>query len=388
LNVLMVIGSYYPEVTGGAVQCQLLIKTLKEKVRFLVLTTTRDMVLPRQSKVDGVDVIRIPIWEKNRIDYFIAFFRFISFFLYRRKDFQIVHLHGFTAKSILLIFLSKLFHKKIIIKMSSIGHDDPLAMGNRGFFLHQFFSKANAYVGVSKQFKSIYRNSDLPADRFKLIPNGVDTKRFCFVSNREKRRLRQQFGLPLELKIILFIGHFSKDKNPDILINIWKDSVVNVYPDSGIVFVGRTSPDHYEVDVDIVKEVKRLAKPYQDKRIFFVEKTHDIEKYYQASDIFVMPSLREGLPNAMLEAMSCELPVILSKLETLTEWVVEDGLNGFLFPPGNEVELSEKLILVLSNSDLSIALGKRARKTILERFSMNTVAGLYRELYRRLIPLA
>ena len=385
----MVTGAYYPEVSGAANQCRQLVNELRGKVNFMVLTTSRDHNLSPRCQVDGVDVFRLLLNTKNVWSYCGAILELTTFFLFQRKDFQVVHLHGFSAKSILLVLLSKLFNKKIIIKMTSIEHDDPLAMEKRGFFLNWFYSRANAYVGTSQQFKNIYqKNSYLPEERFMLIPNGVDTESFCSVSNREKRRLRQQLGLPLELKIILFIGHFSKDKNPDILINIWKDSVVNVYPDSGIVFVGRTSPDHYEVDVDIVKEVKRLAKPYQDKRIFFVEKTHDIEKYYQASDIFVMPSLREGLPNAMLEAMSCELPVILSKLETLTEWVVEDGLNGFLFPPGNEVELSEKLILVLSNSDLSIALGKRARKTILERFSMNTVAGLYRELYRRLIPLA
>ena len=83
----------------------------------------------------------------------------------------------------------------------------------------------------------------------------------------------------------------------------------------------------------------------------------------------------------MLEAMSCELPVILSKLETVTEWVVEDGLNGLLFSPGSEVELSEKLILVLSNSDLSMSLGKKARKTILERFSIEETAKLHNILY-------
>ena len=377
----MVIGSYYPEVTGGAVQCRLLVKTLKEKVRFLVLTTTRNIVLHRWNKVDGVDVIRIPIWKENRVDYFNAFFKFISFFLYHRKDFQIVHLHGFTAKSILLVFLSKLFHKKIIIKMSSIGHDDPLAMRNRGFFLHHFFSKANAYVGVSKQFKSIYRDSDLPADRFRLIPNGVDTGKFFSITRKEKKRLREQLGLPLQLKMILFVGHFSIDKCPDVLIKTWKEYVADAYPDSGVVLIGTKDPVHYEVDADVVKKVKRLAKTYHGKRVFFVERTHEIEKYYQAADIFVMPSLREGLPNAMLEAMSCELPVIVSELEGVTDWVVEDGVNGLLISPGSEVELSDAIIRLLSNSNFSIELGKIAGKTIVERFSIEEIAKQYKKLY-------
>ena len=379
----MITGVYHPEVSGAANQCRQLVNALSGKINFKILTTTLDPDLSLRSQIDGVEVFRVLLKKRRSLgSYCKAVLMLTTFFLSRRKDFQVVHLHGFTAKSILLVLLSKLFNKKIIIKMTSIEHDDPLAMEKRGFFLNWFYSRANAYVGTSQQFKNIYqKKSYLPADRFMLIPNGVDTERFCSVSNREKKRLRQQLGLPLELKIILFIGHFSKEKCPDVLINIWKDSVVNVYSDSGVVFVGTTSPVHYEVDIDIVKEVKRLAKPYQDKRIFFVERTHDIEKYYQASDIFVMPSLREGLPNAMLEAMSCELPVILSKLEGVTEWVVEDGVNGLLFSPDSEIELPDKLIQLLSNADLSNALGKKARKTILERFSIEETAKQSKVLY-------
>jgi glycosyltransferase involved in cell wall biosynthesis len=157
--------------------------------------------------------------------------------------------------------------------------------------------------------------------------------------------------------------------------------VADACPESAVIFIGTTNPDHYEVDVDLVKEVKRLAKPLQYKRVFFIEKTHNIEKYYQASDIFVMPSLREGLPNAMLEAMSCELPVIVSQLEGMTDWVVEDGVNSLLISPGSGIELSEKIIHLLNNADLSIAIGKEARKTILKRFTIEDTAKQYNILY-------
>ena len=79
-KTLMVTGSYFPEVTGGAVQCRLLVKSLKKMVGFLLLTTTRDATLPQQSKVDGVDLVRIPIQQGSIIDYFNAIFKIISFF--------------------------------------------------------------------------------------------------------------------------------------------------------------------------------------------------------------------------------------------------------------------------------------------------------------------
>ena len=151
-----------------------------------------------------------------------------------------------------------------------------------------------------------------------------------------------------------------------------------------VIFIGTTNPDHYEVDVDLVKEVKRLAKPLQYKRVFFIEKTHNIEKYYQASDIFVMPSLREGLPNAMLEAMSCELPVIVLEFEAVTAWVVQDGVNGLLFTPDNMKELGEAKIRLLRDSNFVSTLGRKVRKIILDRFSLKYVAEKYNQVYNEL----
>ena len=381
LGVLMVTGVYHPEVSGAANQCRNLMSSLSRNISFMVLTTTQDTDLTSRSQVDGIEVFRV-LLEKGVSNYCRAIWKFTSFFSSRRKDFQIVHLHGFTTKSILLVFLSKLFNKKIIIKMTSINHDDPHTMKKRGLLLYHFYSKANVYVGTNQQFKNIFqKKSYFPRERFSLIPNGVDTERFFPSSNGEKRRLRQQLKLPQKLKIILFVGHFSKEKCPDVLINAWKEYVADACPESAVIFIGTTNPDHYEVDVDLVKEVKRLAKPLQYKRVFFIEKTHNIEKYYQASDIFVMPSLREGLPNAMLEAMSCELPVIVSQLEGMTDWVVEDGVNSLLISPGSGIELSEKIIHLLNNADLSIAIGKEARKTILKRFTIEDTAKQYNILY-------
>ena len=79
--------------------------------------------------------------------------------------------------------------------------------------------------------------------------------------------------------------------------------------------------------------------------------------------------------------MSCELPVIVSQLEGMTDWVVEDGVNSLLISPGSGIELSEKIIHLLNNADLSIAIGKEARKTILKRFTIEDTAKQYNILY-------
>jgi glycosyltransferase involved in cell wall biosynthesis len=332
--------------------------------------------------VDGIDVFRIFVGQRSVFKSFSTVPDFISFFLSNRNEFQIVHLHGFTKKSMLLVLLAKVFRKKVIILLTSVGHDDHQSMKGRGFLINWFFSRADLYVGLSPRFYSIYESMGSKEEHFRLIPNGVDSSRFCPVTNEEKAILRYHLRLPGKMKLIVFVGHFSREKCPDILFEAWKCFLLDKFPDTGIVFVGSTNPDHYEVDTYVVKKVKRLARTYQGKRIFFVERTHETEKYYQAADIFVMPSLREGLPNAMLEAMSCELPVVVSRLEGVTDWVVENGVNGLLISPGNGGELSEALIRLLGDAELSNALGKKARKTIKKRFRIEKMAGKYEKLYK------
>ena len=387
LSILMVTGVYQPEVSGAANQCRQLVNALKKLVNFTVLTTTRDSNLLRQDQVDGIDVFRV-LLKKSVNNYCKAVWMFFSFFLFRKKDFQIVHLHGFSLKSFFLSLLSRIFNKKVIIKMTSVGHDDPISMKRRGFLLNYFFSKADAYVGMSPQFEGLYRTSKLPSNRLKKIPNGVETNTFHPIIAGEKGMLRDQMGLPRTMKLILFVGHFSREKCPDILLDAWKRYVAEAFSDTGIIFVGSTNPDHYEVNANLVENIKELAEPYFNKRIFFIESTQRVEKYYQAADIFVLPSLREGMPNALLEAMSCGLPAIVSRLEGVTDWVVSDKIDGLLVEPGNGDDLGKAIKRILSDYALAKSLGREARRTVIERFSMNRVAGEYAKLYEELVRSA
>ena len=383
--VLMVTSVYHPEVSGAANQCRQLVNTLRDKASFKVLTTTRDPDLSLRSKVDGVDVFRVSLKKKGVGSYCKAILKFTTMFLSERKDFQIVHLHGYSLKSVFLTILAKIYDKKVIIKMTSIGHDDPLAIRERGFLLSYFFSKADTYVGISPYFEMLYKQSKLPLDHLIHIPNGVDTNRFCPVSFEKKSILRDQLGLPQKMKLILFVGHFSREKSPDILLDAWMMYVSRTFPDSGIVFIGSTNPDHYEVNAELVKDIKETSYPHINKRIFFIERTQSIEKVYKTVNIFVLPSLREGLPNSLLEAMACGLPVVSTKINGVTDWVVTDGINGLLVEPGIRDDLGKAIKRILSDAVLAESLGLQARETILDNFSINKVAESYLQLYSEFV---
>ena len=384
-GILMVTGVYYPEVNGAANLCRQLVNELKKKLRFTVLTTTQNPNLPRQCKVDGIELFRIFLGKRILFKNAHLVPKLIMFFFSNRNQFQIIHMFGFSNKSIILVFLAKIFQKRVVIQLTSVGHDDHQSMRNRGFFINWFFSKADIYVGLSPRFHAIYKTVMRRKENFRLISTGIDTRRFCPVNNDEKSMLRGQLGLYGKKKWILFVGHFSREKCPNILLDAWKRYVADLYPDTGIIFIGSLNPNHYEVDSQLVNDIKKLADSYVDRPIIFIERTHVIEQYYQSADIFVLPSLREGMPNALLEAMACSLSVIVSRLEGVTDWVVNDGINGLLVKPGISDDLGRAIEKVLNDDDLAETFGLQARKTIEDRFSIHKIAEQYGGLYGDLV---
>lgn len=381
----MVTGAYYPEVSGAGLQCRALIQALGERVRFVVLTTTFDRSLPLADGVDGVPVHRVPVDPRRPASKIVAAVRMIRLFSRIAGDLQIVQLHGFSQKNLLLVVLARLYGKRIIQKMTSAGHDDPSAMRARGPVTFRTYSMADRFVSVSPRLSALYRRSGLPSARLREIPNGVDTDRFRPPAPGERGPLRRALGLPDDLLLILFVGFFSREKRPDLLFDAWA-RVGASGPASGLVFVGATESPYYEVDRSLVERIRSGAKMLgAEKAVLFVERIHDIERYYRAADLFVMPSVREGLPNALLEAMASGLPCLAARLPGITDMVIDDGLNGLLFPPDDLDALAGGLSALLSDEGRARILGQNARKTVTARYGLGQVASRYLEEYLELV---
>jgi glycosyltransferase involved in cell wall biosynthesis len=381
----MVTGAYYPEVSGGGLQCRELVHTLRDRVIFTVLTTTADPLLPTVGEVDGVTVYRVVVdvgrfWSKFR-----AALCFASTFFRLRGQFDIVHLHSFSQKSLLLILLARLFRKKLMLKLTSVGYDDPLSIRRRGRLAYWFYRRADLFCGVSPRLQQLYHASGLPEEKFWFIPNGVDLERFRPGNQEERRALRRELGLPEELLLILFVGFFSREKGPDLLFEAWTRVLVENLPATGLVFVGATRSRYYEVDPTLVQKIRAEAQHLGvEKHLVFVEVTHEIEKYYRTANVFVLPSIREGLPNALLEAMATGLPCVASRLSGVTDLVIDHELNGLLFPPGDVAALEAALRFLLREPTHAQELGKKARETVAEQYSITRTAARCLEAYRRL----
>jgi glycosyltransferase involved in cell wall biosynthesis len=121
-----------------------------------------------------------------------------------------------------------------------------------------------------------------------------------------------------------------------------------------------------------------------EERVRFLGHRVDVPEVLAASDIFVFPSLYEGLGGALIEAMALGMPIVASDLPALRE-IVEPGVSAELVPVGSPERLRQALNKVLGDASFAAQIGSHARSRFLERFTMDTCAPRMIRLYRRVV---
>jgi glycosyltransferase involved in cell wall biosynthesis len=117
-------------------------------------------------------------------------------------------------------------------------------------------------------------------------------------------------------------------------------------------------------------------------RIHLLGYRDDVKEWLGAMDVFTMPSLSEGLPLSLLEAMAAGVPPVVTRVGGMPE-VVRDGESGFIVPPGDGAALADRISFLLGNPPLASKMGTAARDCILDRFTVDRMAAEYCDVYRQ-----
>lgn len=372
----MVTGAYWPEVSGGSRQCRQLVAALSGRVRFTVLTTTTDRALPSHDLVDGVPVRRVFVGV-GAFQGAAAGLMLATALLKARRRFSVLHLHGVSRKSAPLARLARLLGKRVMLKIGSVGEDDPLSARARTYA--RLYADVDVLVGPSPEMERRHCEAGLPRERFRLIPNGVDLERFRPADQRERHAARHGLDLPEE-PVVLFVGYFSREKRPDLLFRAWAHARERGLT-STLLMVGATRGRHPEIDPALADTIRAEAdRRGLAKHVVFIERTEAMEQVYRAADVFVLPSVREGLPNALLEAMASGLSCVATRLPGVTDTMIDDGVDGWLVRPDDERGLSNALARAIGDT----ASGRAARATIESRYGFAATAEAYLSVYRGL----
>lgn len=218
----------------------------------------------------------------------------------------------------------------------------------------------------------------------RVIPNGVDTRRFQPAADDASRRLlRKRLGLPDDETIVLFVGPLSRRKGVDLLLGAWSRLAPRC-PDLHLVVVG-PGPDGSGGEAPTLGEAIRRLGVGTDasERLHFPGLVENVEDYMRAADVFVFTSRREGMPNVVPEAMATGLPVVTTPFLGLpSEFGQPD--REYLLADFDPDALAARVQALLVSPEQARALGRSARRWVEEHLDMDRSIDRYAELYHEL----
>lgn len=227
--------------------------------------------------------------------------------------------------------------------------------------------KKEPIITCSSSLTYLYKtkqNLDIP-----FIRNGVNVEQYRKRELDKVSLLRTQLNLPLEKVIFVYGGFFIDRKNQQECIEGFLKSKSN--SNSVLLLLGDG------------KERKTLYSKYKDyPQIIFAGQVDNIQNYLSASDIYISSSKSEGLPNGVLEAMACGLPLLLSDIPQHMEIFSINASIGYSYQLGNIKDLSNKIDLILYSN--LIEMGESSYKTLQENLTAEIMSKNYQKLYKQL----
>lgn len=329
IKVLLVASYYPPEHTGAGLRSHRTFTRIKEKypVETLVLTKNRQSSTDQFENYEGMQVLRIKTGN-TLLQYIYNIGR--TFYKYNLKSYDIVycggdvHMHiaaGIWAKMFSQPFFIEVVKNKVEDTKDFITQIKSVINFLRFRYLREKLQRScNLSIALNTHIKEYYRRIGVPDEKIWVRPNPVDTRNFNLPTQEQRKRARIEYGINGDKYVHLLIGAIKARKNQLFAVKYLKALPKH----HAMVIAGPVSDKIY---------FEELKKFIRDNRLYrqvllLTGFRNDVKLLYHASDVLVVPSLAEGTPNVMLEALCCGLPVLINNSLGLDEYI-QHSHNGY-----------------------------------------------------------
>ena len=294
----------------------------------------------------------------------------------KNEKVKIVHAHDNTA-SLISYLVKKIFRTDIKI-VSHIHNCYPFLKGNgiNKKIDRYLRNKYDFNITCGKTVTDFYKeNTDyFRAEKNLTLPNAMDIEYITNVNLEEIEEIMKKYSIPKDKKVLGFIGRLDEQKGiiPFIKeLSKHKDK----FNDSVILLVGNGSQE---------EEVKSLIKELNLEELFILTGFQErVNIFYPIIDVFFLPSLYEGLPMVLLEAMAFKKPIVSMNVGSISEVINKD--TGILIDNGDYEKFSNELVKLKDNSDLASKVGKNAFSYIESNFNIDRYIKKIEQKYNNLI---
>jgi len=350
MKILRVISDLYPSVVGGiGLHAHEMSKWQAKLGHDVTVFTSNVDGRPQQEYKDGYRIIRFkPVYTAKGNAIMLSM---LSRLLRERRNFDIIHAHSHLYFSTnLCAFVRKLGSTPLVITNHGL-LSQTAPMWLQRIYLPTLarwtYEVTDKVICYTEEDKSILEDLGVDSDKIVVIHNGIDHELF---TPREKEKNSNK---------ILWIGRFTPGKGVEYLIDAF-NFLVKDFPELRLVMVGR-GPLRNVVE----QKIDSLGLKGSISIIDFIPNS-EIPNIYRASDCFVLPSLNEGLPRTILEAMACGIPVVCTKLPQLVDIVRSCGL---LVPSRDPESLADAVAKILSNERLAKRFGRNGRNKVVRKYT-------------------
>jgi glycosyltransferase involved in cell wall biosynthesis len=296
---------------------------------------------------------------------------FTSFLIRHRNSYQLIHVHGVTGFTLFAVFMGKLLGRPAVLIGTT--EDDFRNIlqksGMKRSIYRKWILSAERFISISEQIRKEMIECGIPSEKILGIPNFVNVAKFR-TSYESRISARKKYSIPDDQLVFLFVGRLVERKGVEFLLRAWQKC------SPGILWIVGSGPEE--------TRLKQLRQVLGLEHVMFREETSSPVEFFQLADVFVLPSLKEGFPVVVIEAMSCGLPCIATRIGGVVDQI-EDGRTGKLVDPGQVQELSDAIQYVATNERERKQWGKAARETVLQRYDISQVISTYQSLYSELI---
>jgi len=371
IRVLHVYSYFRPDFTGEGVYLEKLAVHLLARNIFcdVVAAVTPPPVSPQTV----VPIRDVSFFGSPGRRAFYVNMRMVLWFVRNVRKYDVIHFHAWVDRIFLYHLLAFVSRRPIV---QSCTLDDSMGRHIEGYrhFYRPIVRRLGRMIDLMMAISpKLYSDclSAMPPQKVAYVPQGTNIP---LPAPGAREQARAEWGIGRDEIVLLYVGSVSTRK--DIMFLIENHAAVAACGRRVQLMV--VGPD---LEVDYAAAVRRkLAESSCGEAICLVGYLDDPSSAYRAADIFVFASNNEGFGNVLIEAMSFGLPVVSRRLPDVTDSIVEEGGNGFLFDTA--VEYVDRVKSLVLDEALRSAVGSRARQTVVDRFDMRGVAERYAEIYR------
>jgi len=377
-GIVMLVNEFPPLQVGGAErQAERLSRYLSLRGWPVWVITRHQRGLPYDEMQDGFRVIRPATIGPGKLKT-ITFVLGILWRLWRLKNhYEILHAHLAVGPAFAGVIAARVLRKNSIVKFGNTSGEFGGILNSKKTLrgrlrLHFIRRWADVVIVLDEAMREEVIRAGFDPHRVRLMFNGIDA--IALSPTDIKSKPRSTTGSEDRI-VAIFVGRLTKQKSLTTLLQAFADAV-QLCPSLHLILLG-DGPERANLE----QEVDALAIR---EHVTFAGYQADVTSYLPSSHMFVLPSVAEGISNALLEAMSFGLPCIASSVGGNVE-VLDHGKYGVLLPPNDVNAWAQALEEMAADSSLRLEMGALARKRIAEKYDLRAVGMKYEELYQELL---